>query len=87
MRSASVSPMPYIMVTDVFMPFVVRDFHDFEPAVGAGLLLRDEVAHALHEDLAAAAGNRVEPGLHQFADDVARVHAERLREEVDFARS
>ena len=87
MRSASVSPMPYIMVTDVFIPSLCASLHDLEPAIGAGLLLRDEVAHALHEDLAAAAGNRVEPGLHQLADDVARVHAERLREEVDFARA
>ena len=45
------------------------------------------VAHALHENLAAAAGDRVEARLLQLADDVARVHAEQLREEVDFARA
>ena len=67
MRSASVSPMPYIMVTEVFMPFLMRDLHDLEPAIGARLLLGDQVAHALHENLAAAAGNRVEAGLHQLA--------------------
>ena len=44
-------------------------------------------ADALHEDLAAAARNRVEPGLLQLADHVARVHAEALREEVDLARA
>ena len=66
---------------------LVRDLHDLEPAIGAGLLLGDQIAHALHENLAAAAGNRVESRLHQLANDVARVHAERLREEVDFARA
>ena len=66
---------------------LVRDLHDLEPAIGAGFLLRDQIAHALDENLAAAAGNRVEARLHQLANDVARVHAERLREEVDFARA
>ena len=55
--------MPYIIVTEVFIPSLVRDLHDLEPPVGARLLRRDNVAHALHEDLAAAAGDRVEPGL------------------------
>ena len=45
------------------------------------------VAHALDEDLAAAARDRVEARLLQLANDVARVHAEQLREEVDFARA
>ena len=71
MRSASVSPMPYIIVTEVFIPSLMRDLHDLEPAVGAGLLRRDDVAHALHEDLAAAAGDRVESRLPQLADDVS----------------
>src|SRR5207244_13103930 len=52
---------------------------------GTGLLLRDEVANALHEDLTAAAGDRVQAGCHQLANHVARVHAKRLGEEIDLA--
>src|SRR6185437_9076806 len=68
-------------------PFFVRDLHDLEPAIGAGFFLRDEVAHALHEDLAAAARNRIESGLDELTDDVTCIHAEELGEAVDLARA
>ena len=58
--------------------------HDLEPTIGAGFLASDQVAHTLHENLPAAAGYRVEPGAHELTNHVACVHAERLREEVDF---
>ena len=87
MRSASVSPMPYIIVTDVFIPSWCAISMISSQRSAPAFFLRDQIAHALDEDLAAAAGDRVEPGLHQLADDVARVHAERLGEEVDFARA
>src|SRR3990170_3974299 len=66
---------------------LMRDLHDFEPAVGAGLLARDLVAHALHEDLAAAAGNRVEPRRDELADDLARVHPVERAPEIHLARA
>src|SRR5207237_3097806 len=68
-------------------PFLMRDLHDLEPAIRAGLFLRDQIAHALDENLAAAAGHGVEARFHQFTNDVARVHSERLRKEVDLARA
>ena len=66
-------------------PLFVGDAHDLEPPVGARLLRRCDVPHALDEDLAAAPRDRVEPGGLQLAHDRARVDAEQRREEVDFA--
>ena len=43
----------------------VRVAHDVEPLVRVRLLRRDDVAHAVDEDLAAAAGQRVEPRVAQ----------------------
>ena len=40
---------------------VVRDAHDVEPLVARALRLGDLAAHAIDEDLGAAAGHRVEP--------------------------
>src|SRR6266404_2279445 len=56
--------------------------HDALP-IRPRLLAGDLVAHALHEDLAAAAGNRVETSRHQLPDDRFDRHAEPAREEVD----
>ena len=64
----------------------VRDLHDFEPAIGSRLLARDLIAHTLHQDLAAAARNRIESGRHQGLDDRFDRHAEAAREEIDFRR-
>jgi hypothetical protein len=66
-------------------PLLVRDLHDLEPAVGAGLLLRHVVAHALHEDLPATPGIESSPAFCSSRDHVARVHAIELRPEVHFA--
>src|SRR5674536_213929 len=65
-------------------PFLVRDLHDLEPTICARLLLRNEIAHALHENLAAAARHGVEPRLHQLANHIARIHPEHLREAVSY---
>ena len=35
----------------------VRDVHDFEPVVAHGFEWRDALAHAVHENFPAAAGN------------------------------
>src|SRR5207253_5622093 len=64
----------------------VRDLHHLEPAIGPRLLAGDLVAHALHEDLAAAAGNRIETSRHQLPDDLFNRHAEPAREEIDLRR-
>src|ERR1035437_5891088 len=63
------------------------NFHDFEPAIRPGLLLRDLVAHALDEDLATAAGNRVEPRLHELADHVHGRHPIQGAPEIDLTRT
>ena len=70
MRSASVSPMPYIMVTDVFMPSSCASSMISSQRSAPAFLRRDLVAHALHEDLTAAARDGIEPGLLQLADHV-----------------
>src|SRR2546428_767576 len=64
----------------------MRDLHDLEPAIRAGLLARDLVAHALHQDLAAATRNGVEPRRHQLFDHFGDRHAEAPGEEVDLRR-
>ena len=64
----------------------MRELHDLEPAIGTSLLGCHDVTDTLHEDFAAAAGNRIEARGLELADHVARVHAEARREEVDFAR-
>ena len=60
--------------------------HHLEPAVGPGLFLRHAVADLLHQDLAAAAGNRVEASRDQLADHRFERHPEPPGEEVDLGR-
>ena len=45
--------------------------------------MRDLLAHALGEDLGAAAGQRVEPGGHQLAQHLLVGHAVEIGEERD----
>src|SRR5258708_23168224 len=66
-------------------PLLVRNLHDVEPAIGTRLLLRNLIAHALHENLATATRDRVEPRLLKLADDVPRVHAIQPGPEVHLA--
>src|SRR3954469_21845085 len=61
----------------------MRELHDLEPAIRAGLLPRDQIANALDEDLTAATWDGVEPRRLELANDVARIHAECLGEEID----
>ena len=56
---------------------------DLEIALGAALVVRDLPAHALGEDLGAAAGQRIEPGRHQLAQHLLVGHAVQIREERD----
>ena len=53
------------MVAVVEMSEAVRLAHDPEPLRGGRLLRRDDLADAVDEDLGAAAGDRVEPGVAQ----------------------
>ena len=66
---------------------VVRQLHDLEPAIGAGLFRSDDVADALNEDLSPATRNRIESRFAQLADDVNCVQAEQLGEEINFTRT
>ena len=56
---------------------------DVEIALGAALVVRDLPAHALGEDLRAAAGQRVEAGRHQLAQHLLVGHAVQIGEERD----
>jgi len=64
----------------------VGDLHYLEPPIRAGFLAGNLIAHTLHEDLAAAARNRVEPRRHQLPDDLLDRHAEPAGEEIDLRR-
>ena len=64
----------------------VRLAHDVEPARGAALLGRNRVAHALHENLRAAAGHRAHPGRVQLLDDVPRAEPGLVRQIGDLRR-
>src|SRR5207244_13066045 len=57
-----------------------------ERAVGPALFLPHAVAALLHQDLAAAAGNRVEATRDQLADHRFERHPEPPGEEVDLGR-
>ena len=57
-----------------------------QPFLGLRLLLRDPLADPVHEDLAAAARNAVEPRRLELADHVRHAQAEPLAEEHDLGR-
>src|SRR6266516_3562119 len=61
----------------------VGRLHHLEPAVGTRLLAGDAVAHLLHQDLPAAAGNGVQPCRDELADHLIDGHPEATREEID----
>ena len=58
-----------------------------EIAIGAALVVADLPAHALGEDLGAAAGQRIEPGVHQLAQHllVASCRRDRRRYAISTA--
>ena len=56
---------------------------DLEVALGAALVVGDLPAHALGEDLGAAARQRIEPGGHQLAQHLLVGHAVEIGEERD----
>src|SRR5581483_12021013 len=64
---------------------LVGNLHDFKPTVRARLLFRHLVADPLHENLAAASGNRIETGPHQLANDLPSIHAVERAPEIHFA--
>ena len=67
-------------------PQPVRGVVHVEPLVGVLLARRDERAHAVGEDLGAAAGHRVEAGVLQLAQDLLVRAALELRHVVDLGR-
>ena len=61
----------------------VRGAVNLEVAIAAALVVRDLPAHALGENLRAAARQRVEPGGHQLAQDLLVGHPVQVGEERD----
>ena len=57
-----------------------------EIAVGVALVVADLPAHALGEDLGAAAGQRIESGRHQLAQHLLVGHPVEVGEERDLDR-
>ena len=70
-----------------FHTLVVSELHDLQPAISACFLGSDNVADPLHQDLATAARNGVEPRRAELTNDIDRIHPEQLREEIDLARA
>ena len=68
-------------------PIAVRVAHDVEPLVGRRLAVAvEQLAHAIDEDLGAAAGNAVEPGRDEPLDDLRHRQPRQAREVDDFGR-
>ena len=65
----------------------MRHIHDFEPVVAHRLERRNFLAHAVHENFPAAAGNRAQPGLHEIADDFLQRLVEHFAEMDELARA
>jgi len=65
----------------------MRHVHDFEPVVAHRLERRDALTHAIHQDFAAAAGNRTESGRLEIADDGFQRFVEHFAEMHEFART
>ena len=86
MRSSSVSTWPYIIVAVVDMPEPVRLAHHAEPLGRLRLLGRDDLAHAVDEDLGAAAGQRVEARVAQAREHVGRRELRAPRDVLDLGR-
>ena len=64
----------------------VRGPVDLEVPLGAALVVGDLPAHALGEDLGAAARQRIEPGRHQLAQHLLVGHPVEVGEERDLDR-
>ena len=62
----------------------VGDAHDSEPVVGGAFAVADDSADARGEDFGAAAGDGVEAGGVEAAEDVADVEAEEAFELDEF---
>jgi hypothetical protein len=87
MRSAIVSMWPNIIVQLVFMPTSWACRMTASHSSVSRPCPADLVADAIDEDLAAAAGDRVEAGLLQAQEDVAQRHVEDLVKGPDLGRA
>ena len=61
----------------------VRGAMNLQVAIGAALVVADLAPHALGEDLRAAAGQRIEAGIHQLAEHLLVGPAVEVGEERD----
>ena len=64
----------------------VRVAHDPEPLRRARLLGREDLAHAVDEDLGATSGQRVQAGVAQAREHLGRRQATRARDVLDLGR-
>ena len=71
------------MLVRIPRPCAIRES---QIAIGVALVVRDLPAHALGEDLGAAAGQRVEARLLQLAQHLLVGHAVEIGEERNFDR-
>ena len=75
------------MVAEEFKPEPVRDVHDLQPVVAHRFERRDALAHAVHQDLAAAAGDRPQARRLEIADDLLQRLLKHLAEVDELARA
>ena len=68
------------------MPEAVRQLVNRQVAIGVALVVADLAADARGEDLRAATGQRVEPGVLQLAQHLLVAHAVEIGEERDLDR-
>ena len=65
----------------------MRRVHHVQPIVAHRLERRDALAHAVHENLPAAARNRAKAGLDELADDFLQRQLEHFAEMDEFRRA
>ena len=70
-----------------FHPDLVRGPHDGQPLLGASLTPADLPPHAVDQDLAPAAGNRIQPCRAQPLEHVAQRHPKNPVERPDLRRA
>src|ERR1035441_529784 len=65
----------------------MRDVHDLEPVIAHRFEGRDALAHAVHQDLAATAGNGAKAGSFEIPDDLLQRFLEHLPEVDELTRA
>ena len=87
MRSSTVSTWPNIMVAVEARPSRCATSITFKPFIAHGFEWGDSLAHAIHKDLAAAAGNGAQARFDKFTDNFLDGFLEDLLEMDKLARA